>query len=136
VAYADWQAAGSPAPAEVAEFACITSAAALLIDTWGKNGSTLLDHAPLETLAGIRRDCQAAGVRLALAGSLDRPEMERLLPLRPDWFGVRGAICVGGRGGDLDAARVAELRRWLRQAAGSAITDREGLPGPRTGGTP
>ena len=44
-----------------------------------------------------------------LAGSLGPAEIERLLPLAPDWFAVRGAACEGGRGGRVTEPRVRAL---------------------------
>src|SRR5581483_9289165 len=43
VAYADWRRAGAPAPTEVCAFAGAHHWGAFLIDTWRKDGTTLLD---------------------------------------------------------------------------------------------
>lgn len=117
VAYADAHLAGAPGVDDVLAFAASRPwpAAVMLIDTFDKTSRrTLLDWLPLEKLTVIIGDCRAAGVRLALAGSLGRDEVRRLAPLGPDWIGVRGAVCVESqRQARLEAERVAELCRLI-----------------------
>jgi uncharacterized protein (UPF0264 family) len=93
VAYADWQRADSPPPEQVLDHAC----AGLLLDTWCKDGTTLLDWLDPARIEHICRSCRQAGVRIALAGALTASEIRRLSRCRPDWFAVRGAACSGGR---------------------------------------
>lgn len=93
VAYADWNRAHAPNPDEVCSFGIDNAAGAFLIDTWHKDGSTLLDCLPRDEIERICERCRVAGVPVALAGSLGMPEIETLLSLRPDWFAVRGAVC-------------------------------------------
>ncbi len=101
--------AEAPRPAAVAEFACASRAAAVLFDTFQKDGTTLLDWLSVEELAALVRTCRAAGVKVALAGSLTAREIDRLGGVGPDWFAVRGAACDGGRGGTVSERRVREL---------------------------
>jgi len=97
VAYADWKRAHAPPPREVLALAASLRLGAFLIDTWGKDGSTLIDWLSREEIAELRRHCQAAALPIALAGSLGPKEIRTLLPLCPDWFAVRGAVCKGGK---------------------------------------
>lgn len=97
VAYADRQRAESPRPEEVCAFAIERAAGALLLDTWHKDGSTLLDWLSLDAIAPFCRRCRDAGLPIALAGSLGLAEIRALLPMRPDWFAVRGAACQQGQ---------------------------------------
>jgi uncharacterized protein (UPF0264 family) len=97
VAYADWQRAAAPSPQQVCAFACRQRWSVFLIDTWLKDGTTLLDWLPLAELQRLCRSCRQDGVRVALAGSLGLSEVEALRPLQPDWFAVRGAVCRNGR---------------------------------------
>jgi hypothetical protein len=114
VAYADWQTAAAPAPDALCGFACAGRWGPFLLDTWQKDGSTLLDRLPLSEIAALVKRCQAKGVTVALAGSLGRREMERLLPLHPDWLAVRGAACRGGRRvAPVDENEVRRLASWL-----------------------
>ena len=117
VAYADHISADAPTSAEVAEFAITHRAAAFLIDTWAKDGSTLLDHIAVAELRRLCDRLRSAGVRVALAGSLGEDEIGKLRHLNPDWFAVRGAACDGGRGGVIDASRVRRLGECAGQSS-------------------
>jgi uncharacterized protein (UPF0264 family) len=122
VAYADWQRADAPPPQEVCDFAHTRHWGAFLIDTWGKDGTTLLDWLSPDQLAGLRERCRAAGLPIALAGSLGPEQLRLLRPLRPDWFAVRGAACRHGRRtSPIDAGRVRRLVDLLRDPVTAAI---------------
>lgn len=124
VAYADWRAAQAPRPAEVCAFACERQTAALLLDTWAKDGRTLLDHITPEDIGEICHRCRTAGVRVALAGSLGAEQVQALLPMSPDWFAVRGAVCrKGRRDGAIDPERVRQLAELLAQAVSAPRED-------------
>jgi uncharacterized protein (UPF0264 family) len=110
VAYADWQRARAPHPTEVCHFAREHRVGAFLLDTWQKDGTTLLDWLSLGQVSALRQFSRAAGVPIALAGSLGVSDILRLLSVRPDWFAVRGAVCEGNRrGGRLCRHRVRAL---------------------------
>lgn len=110
VAYADWRQAHAPPPEEVCSFAIENSMGAFLLDTWRKDGSTLLDGLSLEEIERLHERCRSGEVPIALAGSLGVPEIETLLPLRPDWFAVRGAVCQGRqRGAAIEEGKVRQL---------------------------
>lgn len=112
-AYADWERAQAPSVLEVSDFA-VRTGRCLLIDTFIKDGSTLLDWLPTMRLAAIRRRCREAGVPIALAGSLQASAIAGLLELQPDWFAVRGAACRQGQRSDaIDPERVRALRTLL-----------------------
>ena len=97
VAYADWEIARAPRPSDVCNFACDNRWPALLLDTWQKDGRTLLDHCTPAEITRLCVQCRAAGVRIALAGSLGARQIRRLAAADPDWFAVRTAVCKGGR---------------------------------------
>jgi uncharacterized protein (UPF0264 family) len=124
VAYADWRAAGAPPVEEIVAFVRRRPGGVLLLDTFEKGaGRTLLDWVPIEEAARLCRACRKAGVRVALAGSLGPEEIRRLLPIRPDWFAVRGAACGGrDRGQAVDAGRVRALVELLRAATPQPAT--------------
>jgi (5-formylfuran-3-yl)methyl phosphate synthase len=111
VAYADWQRAGAPPVDEVVAFVRRRPGSVLLLDTCEKEpGRTLLDSLPVSEVARLVGSCRAAGVRVALAGSLGPEQIRDLLPLRPDWFAVRGAACAGSdRRQAVSAGRVRAL---------------------------
>ena len=86
----------APTPADVAAYACEHAAGALLLDTWQKDGTTLLDHLDPEAIGRIIEQCRAAEVKVALAGSLGLAQIQRLRSLGPGL--VRGSkrVCQGG----------------------------------------
>jgi uncharacterized protein (UPF0264 family) len=110
VAYADWRRADSPLPEEVCSFACSHACGAFLLDTWRKDGTTLLDCLTPSEVDRLCRTCRKANVRVALAGSLNVAQIVLLQASKPDWFAVRGAVCAGGRREQaIDAAAVERL---------------------------
>jgi len=114
-AYADALRADAPEVEDVvaaAKGACRV----LLIDTWQKDGSTLLDWLSLDRLQRISDDCLTAGLLLALAGRVQLSHLETLLRVRPAIVAVRGAVCEGGdRAGLISASRIGEFRTALQQ---------------------
>jgi uncharacterized protein (UPF0264 family) len=115
VAYADAHRANSPPVEEVCRAACERGFAAVLIDTFLKDGRGLLDWTTLETISQWRNHCRSAGVKFAVAGSLTLSEMARLASLEPDWFAVRGAACrQGNRAGPVEEHRVRALVDGIR----------------------
>jgi uncharacterized protein (UPF0264 family) len=123
VAYADWGPAQAPPPEEVCAWACGQGRGAFLLDTWGKDGRTLLDWAGVAEVSAWCARCRAAGVRVALAGSLGPEQVRALLPACPDWFAVRGAACEGGRTGTVSTARVHALVELLARQSPREPTD-------------
>jgi uncharacterized protein (UPF0264 family) len=116
VAYADWQRAEAPQPAQIATFAIQYCCTALLVDTWHKDGSTLLDWLPYDQIEELCRRCRAGRVRVALAGSLGLAEMHRLRSLEPEWFAVRSAVCRDGdRRQPIDSLAVRDFVTFLAQ---------------------
>jgi uncharacterized protein (UPF0264 family) len=121
VAYADHGRAGAPCPAAVCAAACARGHGVLLVDTWGKDGTTLLHWLPRPELEALVGRCRVAGVRVALAGALGAEEIRSLAPLRPDWFAVRGAACGGrDRAAAVEEGRVRRLAELLRAATGGS----------------
>jgi (5-formylfuran-3-yl)methyl phosphate synthase len=122
VAYADWPAANAPSPSVALALAAHSRARLLLIDTFEKNGRTLLDHLPLESVRELAETARESQVSLVLAGSLDEAAIRNLLQLSSAYVGVRGAVCRGGRDQALDVSLVKSLAAVVhahgRKAAG------------------
>jgi uncharacterized protein (UPF0264 family) len=97
VGYADWRRADAPPPDEACAFACANPCGAFLLDTWRKDGTSLLDWLTASAVDEFCQTCRKAGVRVALAGSLDAEKILLLGAFEPDWFAVRGAVCHGCR---------------------------------------
>ncbi len=105
--YADHARANSPPPREVVG---LVAGSVLLLDTFRKDGKSLLHWLSMRDVSEIIASCRKVGTRIALAGSLQETDVEALLPLGPDWVAVRGAVCTNGeRGATLDATRVRRL---------------------------
>ena len=118
VAYADWEAACAPRPPDVCRFACENRWPAFLLDTWSKDGRTLLDWVSREEISRLCSTCRAAGVRVALAGALGASEIRRLRPAQADWFAVRtAACCASRREGVIETARVRRLAELLEESS-------------------
>ena len=111
VAYADWEKAHSVPPAEVAKFAKRFRYKVFLLDTFQKDGRTLLDFVTAAELKTMVEGLQRGNVKVALGGSLRPEDRKKLAGVVPDYFAVRGAACAGGkRDGAIDAGRV---RKWV-----------------------
>lgn len=67
-----------------------------MLDTAHKGKGRLLDCMSASVLADFVGRCRALGLKAGLAGSLEAPDAPRLLVLRPDVLGFRGALCEAG----------------------------------------
>ncbi|HEY1066054.1 MAG TPA: (5-formylfuran-3-yl)methyl phosphate synthase, partial [Pirellulales bacterium] len=114
VAYADESAADAPDALDVLETGESLGCSILLVDTYAKDGRSLLEHWVPGRIAEVIAETQRRGMKIALAGSLRLAEAPRLLELRPDFLAVRGGACRGGRTGSLDAELTA---RWAEMVA-------------------
>ena len=116
VAYADWEKANSVPPAEVAKFATRFRYRAFLLDTFAKDGKSLLDHTTVAEVGELVESLKRGGVAVAVGGSLKPEHRKQLKGVNPDWFAVRGSVCAGGnRDGVLDPVRV---KKWKDVSAG------------------
>jgi dihydroneopterin aldolase len=85
--------------------------AGAMLDTARKGGGRLLDHLDLISLEKFVTRCHQHGLIAGLAGSLEAPDVPRLLPLQPDLLGFRSALCrAGNRKSALDAEAIAIIR--------------------------
>jgi uncharacterized protein (UPF0264 family) len=116
-AYADWRRAEAPDPEEVLEHAALSRLPYILLDTFEKQGATLLDALPAPELGLWVRRAREAGLQVALAGSLRAERIEELLALEPDLIAVRGAATAcGRRTGTVERAAVERLARAVAGA--------------------
>ncbi len=126
VAYSDWRIAGSPGPDEVLSAALeAPDCSGVLVDTWSKARPGWRDG--LESWADWVARARLGGRFVALAGGLDLATIERLAPLGPDLFAVRGAACTGSdRTAAIDPRRVAALVAVAARAGvGRALKSRD-----------
>lgn len=110
VAYADWERAKSVPPAEIVKFAKRFRFKAFLLDTWNKDGKTLLDFLKPTEIAELLESVGRVGMKSAVGGSLRPERVKQLKGVQPDWYAVRASACAGGkRDGAIDTARV---KKW------------------------
>ena len=109
VAYADAELAKSPPWIEVLEAGQESGCRVLLVDTYDKSAGGLLDWVSRPQLQQLRELTHAAGLELALAGSLTRLQVVELLEWQPDYIAVRSAACRGQRSGDLSRECIEQL---------------------------
>jgi dihydroneopterin aldolase len=101
---------------EEPEFALLPELAALgfkgaMLDTRDKSRGRLLDHLEVPRLEAFCSQCRAAGLASGLAGSLEAPDVPRLLLVKPDVLGFRGALCRDhDRGAKIDPQAVTLIR--------------------------
>jgi uncharacterized protein (UPF0264 family) len=110
VVYADWASAAAPEPDAILDAAIEARCVAVVVDSWDKSRPSLLTPTSpwVERIARARE----AAMMVALAGGLGPDDFERLAPLAPHFFAVRGAACRDGRRlGPVDRRRVAALAR-------------------------
>ena len=116
VVYADWRQARAPAPERVLAEAARLNCQAVLVDTFDKTGGSLVDHWTFRQLDAFVRAARKRRQLVVLGGSLSAATLPSVLPLRPEYVAVRGAVCGGRRDSAIRADRVAELAAMLRRA--------------------
>jgi dihydroneopterin aldolase len=87
-----------------------------MLDTAGKGAGGLLAHMDLPALGRFVAAARACGLEAGLAGSLEPPDVPRLLLLRPDVLGFRGALTAGARADGIDAEAVRTIRALIPRA--------------------
>lgn len=88
--------------------------AGAMVDTARKDGGRLLDHMGVAALGAFIQACRRHHLMGGLAGSLEAPDVPRLLLLMPDVLGFRGALCgEGDRTGRIDPAAVEAIRALI-----------------------
>lgn len=65
----------------------------VMVDTADKRGGRLLDHLSPHRMPGFIGKARDRGLKVGLSGSLEAPDIPRLLAFSPDFLGFRGALC-------------------------------------------
>ena len=98
-----------------------------MVDTADKANGRLLDHLPPARIPAFVDRAKTLGLAVGLSGSLEAPDVPRLLPFAPDFLGFRGALCgEGGRTRAIDLQAVEGIRALIpeeRQAGRSSRVD-------------
>ena len=91
-----------------------SSFSGVMLDTAHKTGKRLLDHLDVTELARFVDAAHAHGLMAGLAGSLETPDIPRLLLLAPDVLGFRRALCADlDRNARIDPGAVAAVRSLI-----------------------
>jgi dihydroneopterin aldolase len=92
---------------------------AAMLDTAEKGAGRLMTHLGIADLSRFVETCRGASLMSGLAGSLETPDIARLLLLHPGFLGFRGALCQGSsRTAALDPEAVKIVRDLIpREAA-------------------
>ncbi|MFN0219294.1 MAG: (5-formylfuran-3-yl)methyl phosphate synthase [Hyphomicrobium sp.] len=91
--------------------------AAVMLDTADKHAGALPDVMERSRLAHFVDCAHKNQLLVGLAGSLRLENIRDLVHLDPDILGFRGALCLGGRTGAVDAARAAGVARAISETA-------------------
>jgi len=98
--------------------------AGAMLDTADKRAGRLIDCMDVAALRVFVGACREHGLMAGLAGSLEAPDVPRLLLLEPDYLGFRGALCVGReRTARIDPAAIAIIRELIPLDARSAADE-------------
>lgn len=121
VAYVDHVTAAAPAPEDVVSAAIDTGCRGVLFDTFAKRGRTLFEELGGAELRTLIEQSRAAGLMVALAGSLRIRDLPDVRALSPDIVAVRGAVCeTNDRIQSLSGAAVMRFREAMLNPSVSA----------------
>ncbi|HTV31679.1 MAG TPA: (5-formylfuran-3-yl)methyl phosphate synthase [Methylocella sp.] len=88
-----------------------------MLDTARKGNGRLLDHMDIASLDRFIGLCRQYRLMAGLSGSLEAPDVPRLLPLEPDYLGFRGSLCQGRRRAEpIDPEAVKLIRDLIPRA--------------------
>lgn len=98
-----------------------------MLDTADKTKGRLLDHLPPGRVPAFVNSARSLGLEVGLSGSLEAPDIPRLLPSMPDFLGFRGALCDRSQRTASISKQAVELIRSLipgkRKSGSSASVD-------------
>lgn len=85
-----------------------------MVDTAHKGRGRLLDHLPPERIPAFVDRARSHSLAVGLSGSLEAPDIPRLLPFAPDFLGFRGALCgEAGRTASVSPEAVTQIRELI-----------------------
>lgn len=94
--YADAYKTGSILPDEIPRVAKDSKSDIAMLDTYIKDGHTLTDHMNNNQLKDFVQTAHDYGLKVALAGSVNKNDIKLLKDIGCDIMGVRGCVCSGG----------------------------------------
>ena len=97
VAYADHAICQAPSVEAMLELTQSESTGILLLDTFDKKNGNLIELLGLSTIQQLIETAHGQQTKIVIAGSINTGQLAHLLPLNPDYVGIRGAACRFGR---------------------------------------
>ncbi|MBQ6220265.1 MAG: (5-formylfuran-3-yl)methyl phosphate synthase [Methanosphaera sp.] len=110
--YADAYQIGSVLPEDIPKVAYDSGCDIAMLDTYIKDGHRLTDHMTKEQLQKFVDSAHNFGLKVALAGSVNKEDISMLKSINCDIMGVRGCVCSGGdrNTGTIDKNLVRDLK--------------------------
>ena len=102
--------------------------AGAMIDTANKTAGRLLDHMNIPALGRFVQSTRTRGLMAGLAGSLEPPDIPRLMLLAPDVLGFRRALCSNKDRSSVISGDAVDVVRALIPADPRAIGLEQGAP--------
>lgn len=94
--YADAKQIGSVLPEDIPKMAVNSNSDVAMLDTYQKDGRRLTDFLNKEELSQFTKQTHDYGLEVALAGSVNKKDIQLLEEIDCDIMGVRGCVCTGG----------------------------------------
>lgn len=91
--YADYRRFGGVSPLDLVRAAAASKCDLVMVDTAIKDGKNLFDNMSIAEISDFVGSAHAAGLKVALAGSIKAEHTDVLFEIGPDVVGVRGAVC-------------------------------------------
>ncbi len=113
VVYADHAACGCPTPREVVAAGRELSSKVLLIDTFHKQGQSVVDYLADTSLNAAIELARELSMFIVVGGSLTSESISQLRSWKPDFVAVRGAVCEQSRSGNVNRELVRALANRL-----------------------
>lgn len=115
-AYADYKLINSINPEMLPEIAYKAGADGVLIDLKNKSDKKVFSYINDDTIRRIARKCHNNSLTIALSGSLDIGDVDRLVELGIDIMGVRRGVCSerSWLRGEIDPEKVRHLYRRVK----------------------
>lgn len=111
VGYADFSRINSSTPDEILNSAINSGAQGVMLDTFIKDGNSLLNFLSLEELELFVKKAHSHSLLVGLAGSLKKEDLEKVAELKPDVIGIRGSACMeNDRKKEIKIEKVQELK--------------------------
>jgi uncharacterized protein (UPF0264 family) len=111
--YSDFHRVGSVDPMLLHDVASLAGADVVMVDTAVKDGRSTFEFMNEEQLVDFVRNGRAAGLEVALAGTIGFEHLQMLKRIDPDIIGVRGIVCGGDRSCALQETLVRKLRSMV-----------------------